>query len=51
MAMPKSKKKVGHPKKVEEENEQDVYVLSLIQLCVLIPKIVCICQGYGYTKV
>ena len=26
--MPKSKKKVGHPKKVEEENEEDVYVLT-----------------------
>ena len=25
---PKSKKKVGRPKKVEEENEEDVYVLT-----------------------
>lgn len=28
MATPKSKKKVGRPKKVEEENEEDVYVLT-----------------------
>ena len=28
MAMPESKKKVGRPKKVEEENKEDVYVLA-----------------------
>ena len=28
MATPKSKKKVGRPKKVEEKNEEDVYVLT-----------------------
>ena len=28
MATPKSKKKVGRPKKAEEENEEDVYVLT-----------------------
>ena len=91
---PKAKKKVGRPRKVEEEDDEDVYVslcitlhmynqyasntgkwlhpsprrrlavprklkrrmrkmctFSLIQLCIPFSNIVCIWQGYGYTKV